>query len=438
MAAVYLPNDFYFWLADNSQLVKYLTIDTFPSTLSNEEKLSKEMQIKKWRKQTLERLNQFQTTDIKDGSLEDRIYVQKPNFYSEKYFTFLYHQFKFIQSELRMLLHSNYEHSVLMCQDIIDLLSSKSLLPPNIDLFVDEEEILQALSQKPEELDRLSACEQQMALIFASQKTNTTSPNKKLLRQKILHLIDETKPMMLDNMKYFPLNSLQDEFESFIMTDNSPIKENIVSFINSFDKLEKQEFTNKALEIFNKMQNDLNINDPCDLSILILYFIRAIFNFAQNENPMYFHIPSQTHLSDIILDIKCNSLSPPEKLIKYNENDNVYDVFINDPFYKQCSEYFINLCFQTNPIDALHELSEVQTLIASSASNNESSVLPFETSFSLLMGSLIASGAPLYEDIASFIITFAPQQGLCPELEYALATATASLRYCSILYNSYK
>ena len=443
MNATYLPPEFYNWLTRKSSLIKYIAIDTFPQNISEEKKNLRKIQIKKWREETLSNIDNFQKCIIHDGALDDRPHIRKPTFFSPKSIFLQYHKIKFIQQKIRHDLHKQYVNAVLLCQDLIDILSENSILPLDVDLYVNELEIFRSVLAQP--LKTKALLRQELYLQGIINFRNRETKELSAIKATTQFFIDSAKPYVSDSTKFFPLMAIQDEFDVLLMNKFSPVKQDIEELIYGLESVEKTEFSALIIDLFYKFYRVLGITDRDHLSILAVFFFRSVFRFAEYVNPEYFQTSSDFHISTIAHKIECSAISPPHEYILFNDHDKVCEVFGKDKDFSAACQYFINATFYLNPLDVLNEINKgLITLVAVTnkrnvaVNNGAEKILPFETAFALLLGVIIASGAPAFEEIAEFAVKFAPQSLLCPEFDYALASTSATLRYCGVICESYK
>ena len=431
--ATYLPKEFYTKLENNQNLLQYLTIGTIPRRENEEKNREKEEQIKKWRNESIQNLTNFRNM-IKDGSFEDRPLVIKPVNQNKLWF---YHQLKFLQKLILKKLHQKYEESVLLCQSAIDILSDSSKIP-GIDISFNELELYQKILAQPYEIRSLLSKENYLI----EQINNEQIETKNDLKNEILEILKDAKTVAGSITNYFPVNSKQARFEELLLCNESPAKPIIEDFLNNFETIPKEMFHSSIAQIFYEFFHILDINDGKLLSLGILMFMRAIYDICYTKSPQYFHIESQHKVSDYIDKIQCSIIDPPPNIIKCDPTDNVAQIFSNDEEFQKCFPHFYEASFYTNPLDALNEIQKVLIKIVTISNKRIGEkgplIMPFETSFSLFLGALIAAKSPNFEETANFISTFTPTEGLSPEFEYALTTTTASLRFCENLASRFQ
>jgi hypothetical protein len=104
-----------------------------------------------------------------------------------------------------------------------------------------------------------------------------------------------------------------------------------------------------------------------------------------------------------------------------------------NPFFEECGAHFVNATFHTNPFDALHEIGQAITCIeqhGSRVGEFRGGILPYEVTFGLFLGAVLGCGPPNFEELAQFVVDFAPVGGMCPAFEFAVATTRAAMLHC--------
>jgi hypothetical protein len=119
-----------------------------------------------------------------------------------------------------------------------------------------------------------------------------------------------------------------------------------------------------------------------------------------------------------------------------DQEETVSSALAGDRFFAACGAYVLQATFHTNPFDALHEIAQAIACIqgeASRAGRFIGGILPYEVTFGMFVGAVLATGPPNFEELAEFVIDFAPVGGMCPAFEFAAATTRAALLHCRAL-----
>jgi hypothetical protein len=126
-------------------------------------------------------------------------------------------------------------------------------------------------------------------------------------------------------------------------------------------------------------------------------------------------------------------LNPPKDSIAldFEMTDRVRDVFMKEPMFREAGNYINNAAFHLNPFDMLNEIFGALTCI--SRYLLEKTVLteplvPFEVSFSLLLGCLLCSDLIDIEAIAAMTTDFMPELILCAQMQYAQVSIGAAVQ----------
>lgn len=128
-------------------------------------------------------------------------------------------------------------------------------------------------------------------------------------------------------------------------------------------------------------------------------------------------------------DLPMNKILPdPTCLEPYPAETRIGDAFLFDPYVKNAIQEFSSLSFYTSPIDmftvghdAIQEIRKsllLMKLQREPTAEEISTLPPFETIFSIILGVCIASDVPNFNDLSSYIKTVTPFTRLSPDCEF--------------------
>ena len=339
---------------------------------------------------------------------------------------------RFLQVKLARETRALFDSHVQMCNDLVDLLSREE--NGKIVLDVQEEAFFEdMLKLTPSNAVVIGGAVERMAAECEKAISKRASGSKYKNRMKTI--IKECREVYDSSINFFPRTKEQDAFDAWLMAPEMPLREDVDGFLASFAELERKEFTPSLIAVFRKLRKLMDVRVPVDVSILVLLFFRTVFGEAYARSPEYF-FPFKT--KGILTNagrITCEELSPPEEFLEpFSPGDTVEAAFSRDACYSAAGRDISAAMFETNPIDILYHIHKALVNVQNGVSRNMSTggqkeLLPFETVFTLFLGSVLASDAVNFEDLVEFVVDFSPSGRLCPAFQYSQVTLTATLSH---------
>jgi len=436
MKGQYFSSDFSQWLIQNTDLLSFIRIETYPDK-ENEEKKQRKIGEIEMRRQTL--INRM--VEYSQRGLNEITFIpmdKKPSFDSAWKAHKVYQTIKFLENEIYAERQKRIQIGKNLCEILIKALLSPSLIPPQIEIIVDESRFIEFITKDSSIILRLIGKRDILMSEFNGYLSKTGRIN--LLIPILKEAINQASMQIDEETLYFSPNRIQHKYDQILMSNMSPLKEIVSKFLDNFQSIPTNDFTNQVLNIFYQLNSIFEIRTTIEASVHSILFFRSIFNICYGMAPSYFYTQADSNIAEISKNIPLSYIEPPDNLLPdHKENATIFEVFKSDPIYSRSSNHILFAQFYTNPIDALFEIHEVMMLMQKGASIHakergiELGMLPFETSFGLFIGTIIASGVPHFEETANFISKFCPCSSLSPEFDYALASTTASIKFCKSL-----
>ena len=424
-----LTEAFYNWLQKNVELVKYIQIDS--NVLPKDEN---EMEIFLKEKESSHLALLGSLTNF----LNLKLLASKPHKPTEfppappnssKIVTSLTLEIRYLQMEEYNIRIKAFDDSLEKINALIDFLTDSDVIPTCLTIKISTETLFNDLTKEPVKAVKIQTLYEHKIFTLCNiinKDFEGPSPSESLL-----YIFGLCIPRFNNALHFMELNSQQDRFNHWLFSPTHPIAPDITEFLENFQKWPRRSFTPKVFELFEQLKKHFPQTDPILGSILVLMYIRAIFDAAIGINFEYF-FPNQESKAKSVADlILVSDLTPPTELLpQHKPNEAARVVFSRDPKYRAAGQHITAAFFQTNPLDVLYEihlaLREMHLGIAAKRKPSESrQVLPFETIFSVFFGSLLTGELPNLEELVKFIIDFAPAGKLAPEFQYAQVTMTA-------------
>ena len=257
------------------------------------------------------------------------------------------------------------------------------------------------------------------------------------LREVLIQIVEQMALQIDTKTYFFASNVKEQKFEQWLFCESLPMREDVDAVLKNFQNEPRRMFPQRIIELYMNISQHFEVGggDPVMASCLIIMLFRVMFSRAYGENPAFFYKGEKTGLQLIGKKIRVESLEVPEEILpEHEEGECVYDVFRRDTVYRRAGKHFEYAILATNPIDAIFEIHEILMYIQNVVSTRASGgMMPFETTFGLYIGAMLASDLPNFEELAEFVCDFAPSSGLCPEFEFTCTTTQAALNYCKTL-----
>jgi hypothetical protein len=435
-----LPPPLLTWLMDNPYLVKFIRIDASPDILDPERFAQRVAGIEMGRQTQVVHLNHFIDTTLKVllDCLSFPGSMPKPGSEASPKLMWLYHFYMVLQDESFHMRRTDLANSIAYTQKLIDFLRDPAILPPDLDVGVEEHEFQKAM------LDGSMASfvlTEYLKVVQADLRDLHPMVYKVPQFQSLLVQILDRVRLQIDMVTfYIPPTESDQHFEEWLFNPSLPLADELTIFFENFGT--RKEFTNRACELFGKLQTVFSFVDSIGLSCGLIMFFRAVFGRAYGDNPAFFfpNKPSNLALVRDFLPVESLEISP-EFLPPHEPEAPVYSVFSGLRLFDRAASHLLFAFYFTNPIDALFEVHEavhiLEQFAASQSPEGGTRILPFETAFGLFIAAVLVNDLPNFEEFAAFVVDFAPEKCLCQDLLFAYSTAHAATKYCQTLRETY-
>lgn len=420
----WLSPDFYVWLTNHSELVPFIQVESFPSTLKEHEKNKMISKYKKNKEAYVEQLMQFSTEQLvlSEPDLSD---TQRPDFDSAKRAVWLYHFICYIRWEIYTNQLNAFNKSLAACSSIISLLTSNDI-PETFNVIIDLSGLYKYMLKEDPFVTALRWKFQFTANEYSRFISVPASLAK--LKQILYNTLDFCKNQMDKTSSYFYPNNADQRFQQILLTKNSPIYQDFVDFIETFPEMPKNQYTHNLLLFFQKFAKVYELNTVENISVAMTLLMRSAFSYSYEQKPDYFYPKTENLLEPS--KFLCSDACTEGLFLSAEELQRPLGEIFDTPEFSAASMRLDFATLYVNPIDALFEIHEsirITQRIVNTKLNRENRVLAFEELFGPLVGVALCSADFLR--LGHFVIDFAPASELNPDLDYTLATVKALIKY---------
>jgi hypothetical protein len=435
-----LPPPLLAWLMDNSYLVKFIRIDACPDILDPERFAQRVAAIEMGRQTQVVRLNHFNDTTLKVllDCLSFPGSMPKPGPEASPQLMWLYHFYMVLQDESFHSRRTDLSTSISHTQHLIDFLRDPSLLPPGLDVRVEEHEFQKAMLDGSMTSFVLT---EYLKVVHADVRDlRPMVYNVSQFQSVLVQILDRVR-LQIDLVTfYIPPTESDQLFEEWLFNPSLPFADEFGHFFDDFGA--RPQFTDRVLELFSKLQTVFSFVDSVGLSCGLIMFFRAVFARAYANSPAFFFANEPSNLALVRDFVPIESLEiSTEFLPPHDPGASVYSVFSGLKLFHRAASHLLFAFYFTNPIDALFEVHEVvhilEQVAASHSPEGGTRILPFETVFGLFIAAVVVNDLPNFEEFAAFLVDFAPEKCLCQDLLFAFSTAHAAAKYCKTIRETY-
>lgn len=430
------------WLLDHPDLSKHIQIDAIPHNLTDEERQQKIAQIEMKRQLSVIQIDKLKRNEFDISTFKKPGELSPPPEDSANRAVWINHILYFVKIEI-FKMKIKYANEVRQkCEAIIKLLTDPDLVPSSLDININENDLIEELKQEPTNVTKMKVYKGILASYYNKCISKPAEVNQ--LIQIMQNVLSHATLQIDRKTYYFTHNNIQQKFEQIIMSQNNPFKEEINQFLKTFQDIPRQQFTQKLVEIYTKLSQFFSITNPIEASCAVIMLFRVVFEKAYAIDPRYFYPNRGFGINTIAKRVPCEYIDLDTQFLPpHDPKEPIIDVFRRDRYYTQGSLHLTFAFLHTNPIDAIFEVHEMLMCIEKGATQRMKkttdiiSMFPFETTFGLYVGCMLASDVPSFEELGQFITDFAPTNGLCPEFEFAYTTTIACVDFCKVLYSNF-
>jgi hypothetical protein len=339
----------------------------------------------------------------------------------------VYHLMKYLSYKITKILKRRRDSDRELVTSIIEYLM---LCQPTSDAMyasVSKEQLFADLHGPPKAVSQLCAL-----LDFKTQLVGNIPvvlTTEESLHQELAMTIELVGLVVDPKTSYCKVDRLQTHFERLVMSERLPFAAKIRELVAVFPPEDSLQFLDELFGMVIQALNKLGINKKPNDAALVLLMLRFVFDLVYEKNPYFLDCTEDVvgQLGELTLGY----LSPPTGFLPpYDPAAKVLDFFRSDPLFSKAIEPLHYIAFYTNTFDILACVEQSLTFIERAAfhyNKGETLVFPFEVTFGLFLGIVIASGIKNWANVANFIDAFTPLSGLCPAFEFSKAKIVASL-----------
>jgi len=429
------------WLLHNQKLIPYICIDSYriPKTINEYEILMN--QKKEYLFSLLADITNFLNLNLLARKPRSFVPFATPPCCSIKEINKLSSLLQFCMRERHEQSLKHFSNNVTLCNEMIDFLGNTSVIPDGVKFTFLMSSFFKDLLSIPFEVQSLSAHIDAVAyrLCILSNK----EAQRRNFSKDLAQILKNSRKYYISYLYFADYSPEFDTYCSWLFDSQNPIMDDINTFLQSFFKYPRNQFTDSLLLLYELISKVFPTNDPIDGSIHSVYFLRAMFDEAVTKNYSYFHPNASDPMSNLIQTIKCRDIIPPKGFLpEFDNEEPVYVAFQRDSRFIYAGHYILSTMFLNNPLDMIYSchlaLKQMHLSLIESGKCEPLSVLPFEAIFSLFFGSLIISNHPNLTNMIQFILDFSPSSKLAPEFHYLHVSLEASLAQLQILKTKYQ
>jgi hypothetical protein len=213
------------------------------------------------------------------------------------------------------------------------------------------------------------------------------------------------------------------------MGEKLPFAGRVQRLVADFPTDDSQRFLDGIFSLVIQALNMLGMNRKPNDGGLVLLLLRFVFDLVDEKNP--FLVNDGEDILEKLSKMALEYLSPSADFLPlFDPSQKVKEFFRNNPLFSKAIGPLDHIGFYTNTFVILYCVEKSLTFIERVAfhdNKGETLMFPFEVTFGLFLGVVIASGIKNWENIADFIESFTPLAGLCPAFEFSKAKIVASL-----------
>lgn len=227
----------------------------------------------------------------------------------------------------------------------------------------------------------------------------------------------------------------------YLFCINTQLGRVIDNFIISMANAKFKSFSEEIIPFCNSLLPSSYMKNTSFQSTALLLYYRVIMDRVYEKYPHVFDPTDNYSVQWKLTDRDVTSFTFPSSMLpSYEKGLSVRTVFSQDINFKEAASIFTSSFFVTNTIDALYYIHCGMVIIHKGAITNLighdpntaeiKKLLGFDDLFSLLVGTMMASDIPDFQQLGNSSKMFTPKSCLSPLLEYANSNLEAFVMHC--------
>ena len=416
---------FFEWLTEHSDIAQYLEVNSL-FLPSNKNELNKVLEKRAdSHKKTLERLSKFFYDSLINSSPHEPIPYQISKLFLPKKVSENIRIYRFIAMKRHKFRLHAFNKAIKMCSELISLYGSDQIIPINVTLTVTEKFYKNA-NKEPE----ISNFIKKYAENFLKSPLTIITQNSSVAASQtaLFYILKKVMKIYDQQLSYFPLTPEQEEFTTFLFSQDNLARNEINDFVNTFQEMKKDSFIENTMVIHAAIVKNYNVKDKLEISAIAMLVIRSMFDrclaidydyFFDRKDPKNFSVPPS-----FFDTIKCSEIFLPESF-NVNKENPIREEIAKKPKLVLAMNEIMMSTFLICPQDILKVIADSMAYIKEQVTL-ENGLLDFDSTFGVFLATCIATGSPHLLSTIDFVYSFTPEQRIPPEFRTVLMMLSAA------------
>ena len=416
---------FFEWLTEHSDLAQYLEVNSL-FLPSDKNELNKVLEKRaESHKKTLEKLSNFFYDSLINSSPHEPIPYQISKLFLPKKVSENIRIYRFLSMKSHKYRLHTFNNAIKMCSELISLYGSDQIIPINVVLTVTDDFYKNA-DKEPD----ISIFIKNYAEHFLKSPITIITQNSLVAASQtaLLYILKKVMKIYDQHLSYFPLTPEQEEFTTFLFSQDNLVKNEVNTFVSNFQSMKKESFIENTMSIHAALLKNYNIKDKHEISAIAMLVVRSMFDRCVGINYDYFFDRKNKENFSISPSfyetVKCSEIFLPESFI-VNKNNSIKEEILKKPKLVLAINEIMMSTFLICPQDVLKVISDSMTYIKEQVTL-ENGLLDFDSTFGVFLATCIATGSPHLLSIIDFVYSFTPEQRIPPEFRTVLMMLSAA------------
>lgn len=415
----HVPDVFIEWLANNSEVVDCIRIDSTEEAPSHQE--------------VIKQLNNALLQEI-----ERQAPVMKPPERRPKHFSgnaaLAFNRRYFISLEIQRIRKLQLDLLSQRVADIVNMLMLDGM--DAISLRVDHERFVKQTVYDSREIISLMSLSGSLSQVIEDyEKELKTHAGQ---RQLILEVIEAGSQIYEADISFLLTSPLQDQFEKLFEYEGFPLS---VELEQLASKGYNRDFTMNIVRLVLSTRRYFALPNTAD-SVLCTMLFRYAYDklYSYGLSPLLHTKITRNEIDSMSKYLKSaqfKTMDPPDQYCPQHKPDDIIaDVFGQSEVFSGAILSLDRLEFQTNPFDALYwvqcAIHGIETAVAQSGECDDV-MLPFDDTFALFLCVTAAATVPELPVYAEFVDTCLPAAGLNVYFDFASTKLRAAIAHLTVM-----
>jgi hypothetical protein len=342
--------------------------------------------------------------------------------------SFATHAHFFIQLEIFRLQTEKYNESLATYQELIRIIRSL-LNSSQFVLQIDYDGLFRCFLSEPPAVAALAKKDSQAIEDFSLNDLNLLdfAANEAILLQLLY-----ARRLQYDRNLFVPQCGLQEKFYQLLFHHKFVLKSSVDRLLTGAG------FGAEAAALLDESLSTFAIADPTDVAVFTILFCRAAFDFAFENAPDMFLLPSASPLRSCQSGIPIEETGVDRHLLSFWQPEDAFaDIIARDEDLAAAGADLAATAFQNSPLDVLYcvdvTLRRIRAFIARA---DPGSAQSFDTIFGLFLVVLIGCDVPCPEELFRLMEICPRAHTLVGTFDYARSImAAAAIQCASIVEN---